>query len=81
MKKNIDNMDTHAELDVLLHQILEDCRPYTANGVLADYIPELAKKIPTILESASLLQKASQVPVMLLNFLRFKALSSQYFLR
>ena len=30
-------------MEELLEQLLEECRPYTAQGKLADYIPELAK--------------------------------------
>ena len=30
-------------MEELLERLLEECRPYTAQGKLADYIPELAK--------------------------------------
>ena len=33
----------------LLEKLLEECRPYTATGRVANYIPELAKKDPSAL--------------------------------
>ena len=30
-------------MEELLQQILQECRPYTGQGALASYIPELAK--------------------------------------
>ena len=33
-------------MDELLEEILRECAPFTAQGTLADYIPELAKADP-----------------------------------
>ena len=31
-------------MEELLQQILQECRPYTGQGALASYIPELARE-------------------------------------
>ena len=33
-------------MEELLQQILQECRPYTGQGALASYIPELARQDP-----------------------------------
>ena len=35
-------------MEELLQQILQECRPYTGQGALASYIPELARQDPRI---------------------------------
>ena len=36
-------------MEELLERLLAECLPYTAQGRLADYIPELAKADPSML--------------------------------
>lgn len=38
-------------MEELLDQILNECRPYTKQGAVATYIPELSKQNPDDLES------------------------------
>lgn len=36
-------------MEELLERLLEECRPFTSRGRVADYIPELAKGDPNAL--------------------------------
>ncbi len=36
-------------MEELLERLLEECRPFTSMGKVADYIPELAKSDPDAL--------------------------------
>ena len=40
-------------MEELLQQILQECRPYTGQGALASYIPELARQAPWELKASS----------------------------
>ena len=49
-------------MEVLLERLLKECQPFTAQGHVATYIPELAKGNPADLGVSVLSSNGKQIP-------------------